>query len=915
MLPSARPGGEGPLSVGQAFGSRYHIIRLLGIGGMGAVYQAWDQELGVAVALKVIRPEASGDRLVAEDLARRFKRELLLARQVTHKNVVRIHDLGELYGIKYITMPYVQGSDLATVLKNEGTLSVHRALKIAKQLVGGLGAAHDAGVVHRDLKPANIMMDVDDHPMIMDFGIARSTAGGGGTLTGAVVGTLEYMAPEQAKGEDVDHRADLYAFGLILYDMLVGVRQPKSAVSELMGRMQRAPAPVRTINADIPEPLERVIERCLQPEAANRYQSAEELASDLACLDGEGQLIQGGMHATGTHRAFRAATAILPGRLRESRRWLAAGLAGVLLLTIGVAYGVRVGMRPEPLVSSPAPTPSAPLPVRRRMAVVPFQVVGDQNVLGDVATGLEEALTAKLFQLDGVSLASPAAVERAGTTKSIEELGRELGVSHIVAGTVQGTADRLRIVVNLEDLAAKNRLWTQEFTGVPGDLLTLQDSIYTGLLGALDVTLSNEEAARAVAHPTENIEAYGLYLKGRTAMRGEQDPKNVASAINLYEEALKRDSRFALAYAGIADGALRMYRFTKESTWASKALSAAQQAQRLDDELVEVHLALGSVYQATGRTNEAIAELGRASELAPNSDESYRRLARAYVASGRAEDAIRAHERAIAINPYYWVNYDTLGASCLQLGMHDRAIQAFQKVIELEPENVNGHNDLGAAYLEIGRFEEAARAFEKALTLLPNPETYTNLGISYYFVGKFNEAVPMFEKAVELSPNSETFVGNLGDGYRWAGQRDKARATYEKAIALALKELQVDRRNAGVRGSLGLYYAKIGDVKQADRFIRDARAIDRSNVLLMFEEAIIYALSNRNTEALTALEEALKAGYPVSMIQNDPDLRTVRAGSSLRESPEAIVRKIKLAAVLRAPVSRTEQRPARCRAG
>ena len=876
MLPSARPGGEGPLSVGQAFGPRYHIIRLLGIGGMGAVYQAWDQELGVAVALKVIRPEASGDRLVAEDLARRFKRELLLARQVTHKNVVRIHDLGELYGIKYITMPYVQGSDLATVLKNEGTLSVHRALKIAKQLVGGLGAAHDAGVVHRDLKPANIMMDVDDHPMIMDFGIARSTAGGGGTLTGAVVGTLEYMAPEQAKGEEVDHRADLYAFGLILYDMLVGVRQPKSAVSELMGRMQRAPAPVRTINADIPEPLERVIERCLQPEAANRYQSAEELASDLACLDGEGQLIQGGMHATGTHRAFRAATAILPRRLRESRRWLAAGLAGILLLAIGVAYGVRVGMRPEPLVSSPAPTPSAPLPVRRRMAVVPFKVVGDQNVLGDVATGLEEALTAKLFQLDGVSLASPAAVERAGTTKSIEELGRELGVSHIVAGTVQGTADRLRIVVNLEDLAAKRRLWTQEFTGVPGDLLTLQDSIYTGLLGALDVTLSNEEAARAVAHPTENIEAYGLYLKGRTAMRGEQDPKNVASAINLYEEALKRDSRFALAYAGIADGALRMYRFTKESTWASKALSAAQQAQRLDDELVEVHLALGSVYQATGRTNEAIAELGRASELAPNSDESYRRLARAYVASGRADDAIRAHERAIAINPYYWVNYDTLGASCLQLGMHDRAIQAFQKVIELEPENVNGHNDLGAAYLEIGRFEEAARAFEKALTLLPNPETYTNLGISYYFVGKFNEAVPMFEKAVELSPNSESFVGNLGDGYRWAGQQDKARATYEKAIALALKELQVDRRNAGVRGSLGLYYAKIGDVKQADRFIRDARAIDRSNVLLMFEEAIIYALSNRNAEALTALEEALKAGYPVSMIRSDPDLRTVR---------------------------------------
>ena len=165
----------------------------------------------------------------------------------------------------------------------------------------------------------------------------------------------------------------------------------------------------------------------------------------------------------------------------------------------------------------------------------------------------------------------------------------------------------------------------------------------------------------------------------------------------------------------------------------------------------------------------------------------------------------------------------------------------------------------------------------------------------------------MFEKAVELSPNSESFVGNLGDGYRWAGQPEKAKATYEKAIALALKELQVDRRNAVVRGSLGLYYAKIGDVKQADRFIRDARAIDRSNVLLMFEEAIIYALSNRNAEALTALEEALKAGYPVSMIQSDPDLRTVRQDPRFENLVKQIVRKTQLAAGVLPPVSRSEQ--------
>src|SRR3989441_4449274 len=203
----------GPLAPGQAFGTRYHIIRPLGVGGMGAVYQAWDNELGVAVALKVIRPELSPDGTADFDVERRFKRELLLARQVTHKNVVRIHDLGEIDGIKYITMPYVQGQDLATVLRRDGKLPIARALHLARQIASGLEAAHEAGVVHRDLKPPNIMIGADDLALIMDFGISASRDE---MVSGTVVGTLEYMAPEQSTGEVVDARADIYAFGLIL---------------------------------------------------------------------------------------------------------------------------------------------------------------------------------------------------------------------------------------------------------------------------------------------------------------------------------------------------------------------------------------------------------------------------------------------------------------------------------------------------------------------------------------------------------------------------------------------------------------------------------------------------------------------------------------------------------------------------
>src|SRR3954464_7766688 len=282
----------GPLSAGQAFGPRYHIMRALGAGGMGVVYQAWDAELSVAVALKVIRPEVLLDPGSAGEIERRFKRELVLARQVTHKHVVRIHDLGELNGIKYLTMPFVEGENLAEVLKRDGKIPIPRAIAIGKQIASGLEAAHEVGVIHRDLKPENVMIAADGSALIMDFGISRSVGGTGtATALGAVMGTLEYMAPEQAQGHAVDHRADIYSFGLVLYDMLTGrqrIARRDNAMSEMMSRMQHAPPSVRTIDAHVPETLDRIISKCLQAEAKSRYATTAELVADLEALAPDG---------------------------------------------------------------------------------------------------------------------------------------------------------------------------------------------------------------------------------------------------------------------------------------------------------------------------------------------------------------------------------------------------------------------------------------------------------------------------------------------------------------------------------------------------------------------------------------------------------------------------------------------------
>jgi tetratricopeptide (TPR) repeat protein len=285
----------------------------------------------------------------------------------------------------------------------------------------------------------------------------------------------------------------------------------------------------------------------------------------------------------------------------------------------------------------------------------------------------------------------------------------------------------------------------------------------------------------------------------------------------------------------------------------------------------------GNVFRSPGRLAEGIAEQRRATELAPNTDDAYRRLGRAYVESGRADEGIASLQRATEINPYFWVNYNTLGAAFLQLGDYDQAIQANMKVLELEPDNVNGYNDLGAAYLLSGQFEAAAEPLAKALELLPNPETSTNLAISYYYAGRFEEAVPLFERAVELSPNDQQWVGNLADGYKWAGLTTQAAATYDRAINLTLKQLEVNSRDAMARGFLGLYYAKRGDVTRGLRSISDARNIDRNNLELIYFEALANTLANRRTEALDALEAAFAAGYPAAFAAKEPYLAPLRS--------------------------------------
>jgi serine/threonine protein kinase/tetratricopeptide (TPR) repeat protein len=874
----AGPGSDPPgpnVQTGSTLAGRYKILRALGEGGMGAVYQARDLELERVIAVKVIRPHLAGD----SGILQRFKQELILARHVTHKNVVRIYDLGESDGMKFITMEYVEGEDLRHALRRQGKFAPAEAVAVMQQICRALEAAHAEGVIHRDLKPQNVMRDQQGRVVVMDFGLARSLESPGMTQTGALVGTLEYMSPEQAVGGEVDQRSDLFALGLIFYELLTGKSpyQADTGIASLMKRTQ-APAPSACeVDNSVPKSLSFIVAKCLERDPQNRYHSAQELAHGLEAWQ-ENPNISPSMLAKLTPGARSSRSVQIQLSMPARRGWLWA--VGVLVIAAGLLAIPSIRHRVFPSASQTVPGVRGipALSQGKYVAVLPLKVIGDDKSLQYVAEGVAEALAAKMFQLHEVHVAPTSAIDKLhGKDSDLTAVARALGVNLILQGTVQGTADKFLVTFNLEDMAGNRRVWSQGFSGVPRDLLTIEDQVYSGLVGALELKPSADELARGGLHPTENMAAYDLYLKGRNALRGSQGPRDSEAAINFLNGALKQDPNFALAYTGIADADLRIYKDKRDPMYADKALAAAQTAARLNSDLPEVHLALGAVYNATGKNAEAIDELKKALQLAPNSDEAYSRLGDVYLAGGHKEDAISAYESAVAANPYYWANHNKLAGGYFQTGDTEKALHEYQRVTELAPDNPVGYENIAAVYFRQGKYGQAIPALEKAVERRPDAINSSNLGVAYFFVKRYDDAVKMFEKAVEQSPKNEQLMGNLADAYRWSGHTQQATQTYDKAIQLAYQDLQVNPKSEIATGDLGLYYAKKGDTQRGLQYVRQARELNPADVQLMYYEAQVYAIAGEQAEALQALRAAFEKGYPPEEAQNDPELGKLKS--------------------------------------
>jgi len=459
-----------------------------------------------------------------------------------------------------------------------------------------------------------------------------------------------------------------------------------------------------------------------------------------------------------------------------------------------------------------------------------------------------------------------------------EKIARALGVKLLLQGTLTGDAgDNIAIAITLDDPGdRRGTLLHQVFKGRRQDLLILEDQIFAKLLDALEVKQTPTEQARKAVQPTQDLRAYEYYMKGRNLWRESENSKDLQTAIGFFEQAIKVDPQFALAYAGIADAERRIWDQTNDGSWTKKALSAAEQAQALNDNLAEVHFTLGSIYTTTGRTAAAIAELQRALQLAPNSDEALRRLGTAYMQAGKQQEAMAAYTRATEVNPYLWTNYYSLGNAYFKLGQNDKALAAFLHITELDPGRAEGWGAVGAVYFQMGRWSECLSRFKRAVDLSPKPFFYSNLGTAYFYLGRYDEAATVFEKAITMAPDSADLKIDLADAYRWSGKTAQAKATYDQAISLAFQTIQVNPRDADALGNLAICYAKTGNSKEGLKFIARARTIDPKDNSLMYVEATIYALDGQTSKALASLKEALLNGYSPQQARSDPELKKLR---------------------------------------
>ena len=793
---SVSPSGQFPIFFpGAVLAERYEISKTIGEGGMGAVYQAKDRELGRTVALKVIRPELAKN----PEILQRFKQEILLASKVTDRNIIRIYDLGDAGGVKFITMEYVEGEDLRVILQKQGKLSPQRAVAIIEQVVSGLEAAHRVDILHRDLKPGNIMCANDGRVLVMDFGLARSLEGDGMTQTGAMLGTMEYMSPEQSLARELDARSDIFTVGLILYELLTGNMpfRADSAIASLLKRTQERAIPISEIDRNIPGVLSNIVSKCLERDPAFRYHTAGELLADLRAWQGKSP----------SSKVSVSSASLWKNRLRESA-WKRVSALALTLVLIGSATWY-LGRRGRVAITRPH-TPVSVL-------VADFQNNTSDPLFDDT---LEPMFN---VALEGASFinaynritARQLAAKLPNSTGKLDENSARLiavneGIPAIVTGSLSTRGSGYTLSVKAVDAVTGKTLANADAdTANKDELLLKVPQVAAPIRKALGDTTPKsaqiEKAAGAFsASSLAAVHQYGLGMDQLLAGNSEEAIKSFSNAIAL-------DSNFARAYGGMASAYGNLGKTQDAEKYVKLAMAHVD--HMTDRERYRVR---GLYYFATSNYPKCIEEYGELLKRFPADDSAWANIAACYLSLRRIPEAVSSAQRAVDIVPRGAVQRVVLSFYSSYAGDFDAGQREAQTALKLNPSS-QAYLALAESQLGLQQLDHAAEAYQamEKIDALGASLGVSGLADIASYQGRYADAVRILEQGV-AADNAAKNADNAAEKLAGVSQLQFLRGLKGPAIAAATKAVSMSQ-SVPVRVLAARTLLEAGEIAKAQK--------------------------------------------------------------------------------------------------
>jgi len=728
------------MMIGQTV-SHYNIIEKLGEGGMGVVYRARDTKLDRDVALKFLHP-AGGEKEKA-----RLIYEARAVAQLDHPNICTVYEIGDSEGITYIAMAYIEGETLKDRIEN-GPLAMNDIIDYTRQIARGLQSAHRKQITHRDIKSANIMITPDGQIKIMDFGLAKLAGRTQLTQEGSIAGTVMYMSPEQARGETVDHRTDIWSFGVVLYELLTGRLpfQSEYETAAVYSILNEDPPPIGNFNPEAPAELEAIVIKALQKNKEDRYQQLDELLSEMDEFSGTA--------VRGTDRR-RAVTGRKP--------FLYAAAVSLLLLAIAGVFFLG--------------SPVSKVHAIESIAVLPFENLSEDSAHGYFVEGMYDALLTDLARLSGLKrvISRQTMIRYKETDKSVKQIAQELNVDALVMGTVVRSGDRVRVTVQLINPVSDEYLWAERFERDFRDILTLQNEIVQSAAEKIEVRLTPAEKEQLTAARPVNPEIYELYLRGMHEIN-KASAEGIRTGMEYFQKAIEKDPGDARSYAGLALGYTTIAHGTDPPPDAlTFARSAAERAILLDGNLCEAHAALGFIRgYYDWEWDEAYRYINQAIAINSNLEIAHYHKAWMDVLFSRFDEAVESHKRAQELDPLTPMHTSWLGEIYRMMGRYEEAIAEANRSIDIAPQYPVGYFVLANTYSDLGRHQEAIAIFDSLAVIRPAWKWTT--GIGYAKAGKHDELRDLLAELEQLMVTPWTawwrtvlysLTGNFDEAFRW----------------------------------------------------------------------------------------------------------------------------------------------------